>query len=302
MNIIKTISALISKLWRWIRETAWVQPLLIVGGIFAIIFSIPKFSTWFEAMGVSSSNSFYTQYRISLEGEGREDGDGKRILTEADKLTTAIDEMSFSYQNYSTYEDYRAALEKSGALAYGEKFYFVFYKTECNGCDEARNAFETLIEGWNTSFPIKDGRNFKMYAIQADQTSSNDETFEVDVDKKAINRYLTYFEAADLWASAAGRLEDAPYKKNAGLGDNNYTYVENTDLKNWPVPTLFLVDWSREAFEGGRPGISEVIFGVTGSDDFEKAQQLANMWNHFKMPTETTEDNTNPFRSSYRKA
>ena len=53
MNIIKSISAMITKFWRWITETAWVQPLLIVGGIFAVIFSIPKFTTWFEAMGVN---------------------------------------------------------------------------------------------------------------------------------------------------------------------------------------------------------------------------------------------------------
>lgn len=300
MNIIKSINALISKFWRWITETAWVQPLLLVGGIFALIFSFPKFGTWFEAMGVNSSHSFYTQYRVSLEGEGRE-GDGKRILTEADKITNIIDEMSFSYQNYATYDDYHAALQSKGALDYGEKFYFVFYKTTCTGCDEARNAFETLIAGWNTSFKIPDGRAFKIYTIQADQTSSNDDTFEVDIDKKAINRYLTYFEAGDLWASAAGRLEDVPYKKNANIGDNNYTYIENTDLNNWPVPTLFLVDFSKEAYDAGRPGISEVLFGLTGSDDFEKAQQLANMWNHLKVASETTEDTNNPFRSTYRK-
>ena len=296
MNIIKSISALINKIWRWITETAWVQPLLIVGGIFAVIFSIPKFTTWFEAMGVNSSNTFYTNYRVTLEGEGREEN-GNRILTEADKLTTVIDDWSFSSASYASYDEYRAAMTQKDALRYGEKFYLAFYKSDCSGCEEAKNGFETLITGWNTSFPIEGTLPFKLYSIQADQTSSNDETYDLDEDKKAINRYLTYFEAADLWAAAAGRLEDAPYKSNASVGESNYTYIENTDLTNWPVPTIFLIDFTKEAYEGGRPGISEVLFGVSGSSYFENAQLLANMWNHFG----ETNAKSNPFNKAYQK-
>ena len=296
MNIIKSISAMITKFWRWITETAWVQPLLIVGGIFAVIFSIPKFTTWFEAMGVNSSNSFYTNYRVSLEGEGREEN-GTRIMTDADKLTAVIDKWSFTNTQYDSYETYRKNVEADDGLRYGEKFFMVFYKSDCSGCEEAKNGFETLITGWNTSFPIAGSQPFKLYSIQADQTSSNDDTYEIDTDKKAINRYLTYFEAADLWASAAGRLEDAPYRTNASAGMTNYTYIENTDLTNWPVPTIFLIDFTKEAYEAGRPGLSEVLFGVSGSSYFENAQLLANMWNHLDAATASS----NPFNSAYKK-
>ena len=41
MYILKSLSAAFSRFWCWIRETAWVLPLLIVVGIFAVIFSIP---------------------------------------------------------------------------------------------------------------------------------------------------------------------------------------------------------------------------------------------------------------------
>ena len=41
MKILKVIATPFVALWRWIKETAWVQPLLIVGCIFAVIFSIP---------------------------------------------------------------------------------------------------------------------------------------------------------------------------------------------------------------------------------------------------------------------
>ena len=42
MNILRKIATPFVAIWRWIKETAWVQPLLIVGIIFAIIFSIPS--------------------------------------------------------------------------------------------------------------------------------------------------------------------------------------------------------------------------------------------------------------------
>ena len=41
MKILRVIGAFFVKIGRWIANTAWVQPLLIVGGIFGIIFSIP---------------------------------------------------------------------------------------------------------------------------------------------------------------------------------------------------------------------------------------------------------------------
>ena len=40
MIILTAIGAFFGRIWKWIRETAWVQPLLIVGVIFGIIFSI----------------------------------------------------------------------------------------------------------------------------------------------------------------------------------------------------------------------------------------------------------------------
>ena len=37
MIILKAIGAFFVKIWRWIKDTAWVQPLLIVGAIFAAL-------------------------------------------------------------------------------------------------------------------------------------------------------------------------------------------------------------------------------------------------------------------------
>ena len=41
MKVLRAIGGFFAKIGRWIANTAWIQPLLIVGGIFGIIFSIP---------------------------------------------------------------------------------------------------------------------------------------------------------------------------------------------------------------------------------------------------------------------
>ncbi|MBO4541118.1 MAG: hypothetical protein J5736_04000, partial [Bacilli bacterium] len=40
----------------------------------------------------------------------------------------------------------------------------------------------------------------------------------------------------------------------------------------------------------GRAGISEILFSVSGTTKYEKAQVLMNMWNHT-----ATDDPSNPF-------
>ena len=46
MKVLKILATPFIAIWRWIKETAWVQPLLIVGLIFGIIFSIPSITSW----------------------------------------------------------------------------------------------------------------------------------------------------------------------------------------------------------------------------------------------------------------
>ena len=73
MFILKAIGSLFVKLWRWIKETAWVQPLLIVGAIFALIFSIPSITSWVGSWDFSTENSYYLSKKLTLESEGDDD-------------------------------------------------------------------------------------------------------------------------------------------------------------------------------------------------------------------------------------
>jgi len=79
MVVLRAISGFFVKIGRWIKETAWIQPLLIVGGIFAIIFSIPYISNWVSSWFTDSNaaSGFYKDYKVSLEGadKGTSDAD-----------------------------------------------------------------------------------------------------------------------------------------------------------------------------------------------------------------------------------
>ena len=70
MNILKKIGTPFIAVWRWIKETAWVQPLLIVGIIFAIIFSIPSITRGIQGL-VNQTESdlvYFSERQLSLEG------------------------------------------------------------------------------------------------------------------------------------------------------------------------------------------------------------------------------------------
>ena len=70
MKVLSAIGRFFARIGRWIKETAWIQPLLIVGAIFAVIFAIPHIINgvkgWFNDS--DSTNAFYAQYRLSLSG------------------------------------------------------------------------------------------------------------------------------------------------------------------------------------------------------------------------------------------
>ena len=69
MKILRAIGAFFARIGRWIKETAWIQPLLIVGAIFAVIFAIPHIidgvKGWFDES--DAANKYFTRYQLSLE-------------------------------------------------------------------------------------------------------------------------------------------------------------------------------------------------------------------------------------------
>ncbi len=304
MNILKSIGASFTKLWRWIRETAWVQPLLIVGAIFAVIFSIPKATSWVQSFGVGTSTAYYMAQKKTLEGENHKDSE---ITTEADKLTYALMKWSnFADQHeYATYDEFKTNFEASEEKsiidrAGGEKFYLVYVAKGNDACDSVQEGFENLQNNWgvDSRYAPSDSRSFAFSTIYTDEDSTNDDDFVIESEKSAFNRYLLKFDDLGFFADAGARFDTCPYKKNANLtSSSNYdNFIDagtKLDSSSFIKPTVILVDFSKEAFDLGRVGVSEILFGVSGNTAYEKAELLLQMWNH------ADSDSSNPFTKGY---
>lgn len=284
MKALKVIGNFFVKIWRWIKETAWVQPLLIVGAIFAVIFSIPYFTNWINDFGFGSSNAYYASYQYSLEGEVKDQDD----VSQADKLTNAL------YDGSDFYGDLTADRKSAIISQYGEKFFVAYVSKSCTECESARPAFDILTNGWDSTYTISDDRQFKMCTIFTDEESSTDDD---DVNSlTAFQRYLDNHK--DFFECAGGRMGDdqTPYRYNAGLeSSSDYDSFTNADHDSFKTPTVLLIDFSAEAEALGRMGVSEIIFGVSGDNSYAKATLLQNMWNH------TDNDIENPFSEAYQK-
>ena len=304
MNILKTIGASFTKLWRWIRETAWVQPLLIVGAIFAVIFSIPKATSWVQSFGVGTSTAYYMAQKKTLEGAST----SAELTSEADLLTGALMKWSnFADQGdgeYATYQEFRTAFEASSEKsvidrAGGEKFYLVYVAKGSDACDEAQEGFESLQDNWGSRYVAEDGKSFAFSTIYTDEDSTNDDDFALDAEKTAFNRYLLKFDDLGFFADAGARFDTCAYKKNANLtSSSNYdNFIDagtKLDSSSFIKPTVILVDFSKEAFDLGRVGVSEILFGISGSTAYDKAELLMQMWNHT-----SKSDTSNPFTTVY---
>ncbi len=297
MIVLKAIGAFFVKIWRWIKETAWVQPLLIVGAIFAIIFSIPYITDWVSSWGYGSTGAFFNSKKQTLEGE--KDAKDSSYNTKADEITDHID------ANITKINDIRDAknikdeeLAKIDTQKYGEKFFLVYTASDCDGCDKAESGFKYLSEQWGSIYLPSDNRDFNFYSIFTNEKSSNDSDYsETTDDKTAFQRYLG--RHLNFFNRTAYTLGKAPYKTNKGLDDTNYGYYEKPDPEKFVTPTILLVDYSKEAIAEERGGVSEVLFGLSGDTDAERANTLLKMWNH--LDTSEEAKSNNEFSKVYRK-
>ena len=126
MKILRAIGAFFAKIGRWIANTAWIQPLLIVGGIFAVIFSIPYIKTAIENAQIDNTDYDYLYYKdhsLDLNEGGR-----------AEKL--------FSYLDAKDYEN----INKE----FGTKFFFTFAQENCADCKSAVAAFKNFASNFKT--------------------------------------------------------------------------------------------------------------------------------------------------------
>lgn len=261
MIILRAIGRFFARIGRWIRDTAWVQPLLIVGGIFAIIFSIPYITKWVQSWFDSSNaaQSFFNEYKISLD--------------DADKGTSKADGL-FKYLTGETDKE-------QGKKEYGEKFFIMLTKESCEGCQDVYKGLKYLRDNWNKN-EFSTGDEFRMYSLFVDTTNSDDKNM---FQEYFYNSYDIYFE------ELASSMTLAPYYANKGGSTSSYaTNIDSLgDPEAMSVPTLFYVDvaYNETAPQKNTLKITEILFTVDakdtqGSADLGRARTLFDCWNHEK--------------------
>ena len=269
MVVLTAIGRFFKKIWDWIRQTAWIQPLLIVGIIFGVIFSIPAIVKAVEK-GKTEKNTYsayYNQFKLSLEGEA----DSK-----ADEFTTMLGDI---LSNKEGAED--AFKNHKDFSKLGEKFFVAYVEKSCTNCEAAKDGFATLqkklnAKGEETFVGKNDKQDFNLVTIFTDD-ENKDTTSELP--KNAFFKYLD--RHLDFFANAGGVAYDTDYYLNKKLDDSSLTALETADPENFLAPTIFLVELGQTAHDNGQfSGVTEIMFGVEGTSNNDKAKTLLSCWNH----------------------
>lgn len=290
MVILKAIGAFFVKIWRWIKETAWVQPLLIVGTIFAVIFSIPYITRWMQSFAGEGNGQFFKNYDLSLQNERFVLGE---VNSDADKMTQSLYEYTLKAYDDAQTKTTTANDYVGFTKQYGEKFFVVFYKEENTASNNIETGLKYLSEKWdNAQYNMSaNDDTFIPFSLKAVNTSyiadnDNDEEIKLAGSPSAFQRYL--YTNSNLFNVAGPELYKASYQTRASVSENSYDQfaLNNTSsstsdpLKDFPLPCVCLVDFTQKAISQGRAGLSEILFTVSGDSDLSRATLLLNMWNH----------------------
>ena len=115
---------------------------------------------------------------------------------------------------------------------------------------------------------------FHLVTIFADD-ENNDTTETQTAFVKYLERHQGFFE------DAGSVAYETPYYSNGKLNDSDLEALETADPDNFLTPTIFLVELGETAKANKQiPGVTEILFGVEGSDKNEKARTLLDCWNH----------------------
>ena len=259
MVVLRAIGSFFKKIWDWIKQTAWIQPLLIVGVIFGVIFSIPSIVKAVKANKQEKSTyaAYYHNFKLSLEG-------GEN--SEADKFTQDL------YN--AMYDENKVDAFRSAHSDLGDKFFVAYVAKECDKCEDAKEGFKKFQDDFSKYVDAGETNQFHLVTIFTD-----DETSETEQEKSAFSKYLD--RNVDFFAEVGSRAYDTDYFNNNKLTDEEISALISSDEKAWVAPTIFLVELGKtgKAIEFGS-GVTEVMIGVEGSDKSSRALTLSDCWRH----------------------
>lgn len=240
--IFRAIGGFFARIWRWIKETAWVQPLLIVSLIFGIILLIQPISEGIVALGdaITSNERIYKNNKVSTI-----DNDAYDLIYDA--------ETKFAKE---------------------DKYFLVFVSSDCENCHAAYKGFKTLLN--DSTFK----GDYKIKTIYTDEEGDDVDIheegkfFELFFSNK--ENVIDFHEA--IYTAA---YNSDYYDQVASDSYEEHLDDIRTGEDLW-TPLILLMDKETYEGDNSTFGIKEAMIGLkgwNGEDSYDKAETLDRMWN-----------------------
>ena len=273
----KVIGTPFIKLWTWIKETAWVQPLLIVGIIFAVIFSIPSITSWVQSWNFGSdSYTFLKNRQLSLEGLKGETNEG-----EAYNFFVAFDNASNSWRD----GDKEAARNSMRNYIGDSNKMILFVVSENDDTINVNEAANFLVnESWNRVTSVdNDAPAFQYQTIFTDQkieVDSNDKTYQ---DHTPFDYLFLLPQYEPFITQAYDVATNSPYYKNKVSKGEDISSIQSSannlpDPDNYTSTVPYYVTIDLTDTNSTTNIITNVFFAIDGDDKYARADFLAHAW------------------------
>ena len=300
MVVLRAIGRFFARIGKWIRDTAWVQPLLIVGGIFALIFAIKPTVNWVKSWFSTGDavEKYYQNKKLSWANAGNGNSDVEKLF----KFMMEPEDDSVKGK-------------------FADKFFVLFYVDGCEGCISNYDGFNYLeTHMGDTEFSYNqlkndlDERDYSTESLynQALEASKNITIYSIDcgeLDERdsSETKHKTYFEKF-IYGNKKGDeligekffsyfVEDreytTPYLDSIATeqqGDGNkllakkWAFTEETsETSGFYDPTCLLYE---KSYLGQKLdyNVSEVMFDCQGQDGSgtaaDKARTVWDCWTH----------------------
>ena len=245
MKVLRAIGGFFVKIGRWIANTAWIQPLLIVGGIFGIIFSIPYIKKGIEGLQTDTNDynyQYYSNHALSLTGTN----------SKAEKLLTYLENEEFA----------------SIKSEFGEKFFLSFVEKDCANCKECVAGYTTFANNFGSLVSDKNEQKFKLYTILVDKKDSDGNYLAKDIMKNhqelfdnIVEEYCESTKATDPNTGYSLYKNASSSKSSLMEKIKNLQNATQDDSSGLSTPTTFLVDVSdKGATKFNANGITAIFF------------------------------------------
>lgn len=283
MNFLKKLGTPFVALWRWIKETAWVQPLLIVGVIFAIIFSIPSITSWVQSWDFGDDKyNWLENKQLSLEGITDEKIDG-----EAADFFSTFEEAQSLWKNDNK-DEARKTMKSYTGDADKLFLYFVQENDAANNINEANKylveeAWKNKVTSRAEEAGIEVKGSFQYRTIFTDQTIEDKDGEYIYESHTAFEYLLKSREFESFYSTIYSAYQNTAYYQNIiadkveNVKPESYQSSINSlrTTTNPNAPTLFIIDLSDDS---KNDIVSNIVFSIDGSDKYARADFLANAW------------------------